>query len=47
MAMTAVELFTRPDVVAAAKAEWRERVGPDFAYEALVGDREPPLDYRK
>ena len=46
MAMTAVDLFTRPDLVAAAAAEYRERVGPNFVYESLVGDRGPPLDYR-
>ena len=24
-----------------------ERRGPDFAYKAMVGDRPPPLDYRR
>jgi aminobenzoyl-glutamate utilization protein B len=33
--------------VAAAKAEHQKRVGPDFVYKPLVGDRPPPLDYRK
>ncbi|HSM59453.1 MAG TPA: hypothetical protein VK849_01595, partial [Longimicrobiales bacterium] len=47
LAMTAVDLLTRPDLVAAAKAEHAERVGPDFVYRPLVGDRDPPLDYRK
>jgi aminobenzoyl-glutamate utilization protein B len=47
IAMTAVDLFTRPDLVAAAKAEYRERVGPNFEYVSLVGDRDPPLDYRR
>ena len=46
LAMTAVELFTDPDLVAAAIAERLERVGPDFEYVSLVGDRDPPLDYR-
>ena len=46
LAMTAVDLFTRPDLVAAAKAELTERVGADFVYRALLGDRPPPLDYR-
>ena len=46
MAMTAVDLFTRPDLVAAAATEYRERVGPNFVYQSLVGDRGPPLDYR-
>jgi aminobenzoyl-glutamate utilization protein B len=47
MAATAVDLFTRPDVLAAAKAEQAKRQGPGFVYRALVGDRPPPLDYRK
>ncbi|MHB1192203.1 MAG: amidohydrolase [Longimicrobiales bacterium] len=47
LAMTAVDLFTDPALVAAVKAEHRTRVGPNFVHKALVGDRPPPLDYRK
>ena len=47
LAMTAVDLFTRADVLAAAKAELKQRQGPGFVYRSLVGDRPPPLDYRK
>ncbi len=47
MALTAVELFQKPELVAAAKEEFEQRRGKDFKYEALLGDREPPLDYRK
>ncbi len=47
LAMTAVDLFSDADLRDAAKAEYRERVGPDFKYVSLVGDRPPPLDYRK
>lgn len=47
LAMTAVDLFTKPTLLAAAKAEREKRVGPDFVYKPLVGDRPPPLDYRK
>jgi aminobenzoyl-glutamate utilization protein B len=46
MALSAIELFQRPDVIAAAKAEFEERRGKDFVYRSLVGDRQPPLDYR-
>lgn len=46
IALTAVELFQDPAAIQAAKAEWQERIGPDFEYESLIGDREPPLDYR-
>jgi aminobenzoyl-glutamate utilization protein B len=47
LALTAVEIFTNPRIVEAAAAEQAERVGPDFVYEPLLGDRSPPLDYRK
>ena len=47
IAMTAVDLMTDSDLVAAARAEYLERVGPDFEYAPLVGDRSPPLDYRR
>ncbi len=47
LAMTAVDLFTRTDLIAQARAERLERVGPAFRYRSLVGDQPPPLDYRK
>ncbi|NNM34846.1 MAG: amidohydrolase [Gemmatimonadetes bacterium] len=47
LARTAVDLFSRPELLEEAKAEYRERVGPDFDYVSLVGDRDPPLDYRR
>jgi aminobenzoyl-glutamate utilization protein B len=47
LTQTAIDLFTTPALVEAAKAEYRQRVGPNFTYTALVGDRAPPLDYRK
>jgi aminobenzoyl-glutamate utilization protein B len=28
------------------KKELKERVGEDFQYKALLGDRKPPLNYR-
>lgn len=46
LALTAIELFEKPDHIAAAKAEFEQRRGPNFKYEALVGNRKPPLDYR-
>ncbi|HEU4516913.1 MAG TPA: amidohydrolase [Steroidobacteraceae bacterium] len=47
LALTGRELFTSPDILAKAKAEFAERRGPDFQYRALLGDRAPALDYRK
>jgi len=46
LALTAIELFENADLRAAARAEFEERRGADFQYEALLGDRPPPLDYR-
>jgi aminobenzoyl-glutamate utilization protein B len=46
MALTGVDLFTSPDAVARARAEFdRRRAGA--TYTSRVGDRKPPLDYRK
>jgi hypothetical protein len=34
-------------VASAAKAELERRRGANFSYQPLLGDRKPPLDYRK
>lgn len=47
LAMTAVDLFTDTQLLAAAKEEYQRRLGPDFEYVPLLGDRDPPLDYRR
>jgi len=46
LALTATELYTNPAVIKTAWKEMEERRGPDFEYSALLGDRQPPLDYR-
>jgi aminobenzoyl-glutamate utilization protein B len=46
-ALSAIELFTTPGLVAAVKAEFEKRRGAGFRYEPLLGDRKPALDYRK
>jgi aminobenzoyl-glutamate utilization protein B len=46
LALTAVDLFEDPDLVAEARAEFDQRRGEDFVYRPLLGEREPPLDYR-
>jgi aminobenzoyl-glutamate utilization protein B len=46
LTLTGIELFTNPELCTQAKAELDRRRGADFKYEALLGDREPPLDYR-
>lgn len=47
LALSIAQLYTSPDVVKAAKAEFDKSRGPGFVYKSLVGDRKPPLDYRK
>jgi len=46
LATTAVDILTDPSIAQEAKREWQEKRGPDFQYESLLGDRDPPLDYR-
>ncbi len=45
--LTAMDIFNDPDVTQRAREELIRRQGKNFVYEALVGDRQPPLDYRK
>ena len=46
MALTAAELFSDPSHIQKARAEFDRKVGT-HVYKAKVGDRTPPLDYRK
>ena len=46
MALTAAELFQSPDTIQAATEEFERRRGANFEYRALLGDREPALNYR-
>ena len=43
---TALDLLNQPETIAAAKAELKASQGEGFVYAALLGDRDPPLDYR-
>lgn len=47
LAMTAVDLVLDEELLYAATQEFEERRGSDFEYHPLLGDRPPPLDYRK
>ncbi|MFS4449209.1 amidohydrolase [Maribacter sp. 2307UL18-2] len=47
MALTALDIYKSPKLLDAIKAEFQERRGADFKYVALLGNREPALDYRK
>ena len=46
LANSAVRLFENPSLIDLSWAEHKNNVG-DHQYEALLGDRKPPLDYRK
>ncbi|WP_084420762.1 amidohydrolase [Henriciella litoralis] len=43
----AIELYENEELIDAAKAEFDEKRGPNYEYKSLLGDRDPPLDYRK
>jgi aminobenzoyl-glutamate utilization protein B len=47
LALAAAELYRNADLREAALEEFNRRRGADFSYEALLGDRPPPLDYRR
>lgn len=47
IALTAVDLFQNPKVINDAKAEFDQKRGKGFQYDALLGNRPPALDYRK
>ena len=43
---TAIEIYLNPKIIEDAERERLKRVGEDFNYFPLLGDRDPPLDYR-
>ena len=47
LTLAAIELFTNDDLRATARAEFDAARGPGYVYKSLLGDRAPPLDYRK
>jgi aminobenzoyl-glutamate utilization protein B len=47
LAKTAVDLLQNPATIEAAADELKRAQGEDFKYSALLGDRQPPLDYRR
>ena len=47
LTLTAIDLFSEPRILREAQAEYQRRIGPNFMYRALVGDRPPPLNYRQ
>lgn len=48
IALTAADIFLKPQVIEPATVELKKARGGDgFIYKSLAGDRKPPLDYRK
>ena len=47
LALTAHDLMVDPSVIQKARVEFDRRRGPNFVYRPLIGERAPPLDYRK
>lgn len=48
IALTASDMFTKPEFIGIATEELKKARGGDaFKYESLAGDRKAPLDYRK
>jgi aminobenzoyl-glutamate utilization protein B len=47
IALTAMDIFNNPEIAAKAQEELFRRRGEGFIYESMIGDRTPPLDYRK
>jgi aminobenzoyl-glutamate utilization protein B len=46
LALTAADLYEDPALLRAAQEELAASQGADYEYSPLLGDREPPLDYR-
>ncbi len=47
IAMTGIDLFNNPSLLDKAQKELDTYVGPGFTYQSMIGDRKPPLDFRK
>jgi aminobenzoyl-glutamate utilization protein B len=47
IAMTGIDIFNNPAIIVKAQKELDEYVGPDFKYKSMIGNRKPPLDFRK
>jgi aminobenzoyl-glutamate utilization protein B len=47
IAMTGIDIFNNPTLVVKAKKELADYVGADFTYKSMIGNRKPPLDFRK
>jgi aminobenzoyl-glutamate utilization protein B len=47
LTLAAIELYTNPELREQATEEFIDARGENYKYKSLLGDRDPPLDYRK
>ena len=47
LALTAIDIYRQPKLVVKAKAELVKMRGKNFKYRPLLGDRDPPFNYRE
>jgi aminobenzoyl-glutamate utilization protein B len=47
LARSALDLYRDPALLERARSEFEAARGPDYRYAPLLGDRAPPLDYRR
>jgi aminobenzoyl-glutamate utilization protein B len=47
LAMTAVDLLLDPRAIVSAREELEAKRGSDFEYVPMLGDRDPPLEFRR
>ncbi len=47
LTLAAIELYENPELRETARAEFEAARGENYKYQSLLGDRDPPLDYRK
>ena len=47
LTLAGIELYSNPELRKAATEEFHKARGENYKYKSLLGDREPPLDYRK
>ena len=47
LTLAGIEIFSNADLRDAATKEFHEARGDNYKYKSLLGDREPPMDYRK
>ncbi|MCG8441477.1 MAG: amidohydrolase [Caulobacterales bacterium] len=46
MSLAAIEIYQNAELRAEARAAFDEARGPNYQYSSLLGDRDPPLNYR-